>query len=98
MSSCFRGCLSQPGRMRLPLFTAGGAPPPARATLMPRIGFACPRLGMAAGATFLNTTLNAELAEHAEKCNHEDTKTRNVCGLSSCLRAFVVAFNTIKNF
>src|SRR2546428_1406567 len=27
-----------------------------------------------------------------EKCNHEDTKTRKVRWLSSCLRAFVVAF------
>ena len=39
--------------------------------------------------------LNAELAE---KCNHEDTKTRKVRWLSSCLRAFVVAFNKIKDF
>jgi predicted metal-binding protein len=37
--------------------------------------------------------LNAELAE---KCNHEETKTRKVRCLSSCLRAFGVAFNTIK--
>src|SRR2546425_7213193 len=39
--------------------------------------------------------LNAELPD---KCNHEYTKTRKVRWLSSCLRAFVVAFNNIKNF
>src|SRR5438552_19140614 len=44
------------------------------------------------------STINAELAELTEKCNHEDTKTRKVRWLSSCLRAFVVAFNNIKNF
>src|SRR5947208_12338073 len=42
--------------------------------------------------------MNAELAELTGKCNHEDTKTRKVRWLSSCLRAFVVAFNNIENF
>src|SRR6267378_546037 len=46
--------------------------------------------------------LNAELTE---KCNHGDTKSdrrakalRHLRWLSSCLRAFVVAFINIKNF
>src|SRR5205823_11849544 len=44
---------SAPHGRRRCFFTARGAPPPLALPLMPRLGFACPRLRIAAGAVSL---------------------------------------------
>src|SRR5439155_24205533 len=73
-----------------------GAPPRPRVRRHGKTG-AGAFLGALASPTEMRR-LNAELAELTEKCNHEGTKTRKIRWFSSCLRAFVAAFDNIKGF